>query len=118
MTLGFIKNNPFPDLDNFVQMVYRVCKKSDSVVAIGSYVYRKLKKVYENVLDEHIVRECSKYLYSKDGMREMLRCHNLLGELIQYNYDNNDIEQYDRFIMTSLPRLVEHYWDGIGEWLA
>ena len=98
--------------------MYKVSKKSDSFVVIGSYDYRILKMIYEKVLDEHIVRECGEYLYSKDGMRDMLRCHNLLDELIQYNYYNNDNEQYDRVIITSLPRLVEHYWDEAGEWLA
>ena len=67
MTLDFIKNNPFPDLDNSLKMVYKVRKKSDSFIIIGSYDYRILNKIYENVLDENLVRECGEFLYSKDG---------------------------------------------------
>ena len=98
--------------------MYKVCKKSDSLVIFGSYDYRILQNLYENVLDEHIVRECGEFLDSKDCMRDVLRCRNLLDELIQYNYDNHDNEQYDWVFIASLPGLVEHYWGGIGGWLA
>ena len=58
--------------------------------------------------------------YTKiDGMMDMVRCHNLLDEIIRFNYNKgNNKEQYDRMIILPLARLVEHYWDGIGQWTA
>ena len=99
-------------------MVHKVSTKSDSFVVIGSYDYRILKKIYENVLDEHIARECGEFFTQKMVCVICWSCHNLLDEIIQYNYGNNDNQQYHTVIITSLPRLVEHYWDGIGDWLA
>ena len=117
MTLDFIKNNPFPNLDEFTQIMFNISKKSNSsFVVISSYDYRTLNKMYDNILEEHIIRECGRFLYSKDGMKDMIRCHNLLGEIISYNYNKGNNDKYDR--MLSLTRLIEHWWDGIGNWKA
>jgi len=117
MTLDFIKNNPFPNLDEFTKILFSISKKSNSsFVVISSYDYRTLNKMYDNILEEHIIRECGRFLYSKDGMKDMIRCHNLLGEIISYNYNKGNNDKYDR--MLSLTRLIEHWWDGIGNWKA
>ena len=43
----------------------------------------------------------------------------VLDELIRNKYNNNDENnKYDRMVILSLGRMVEHYWDGIGEWYA
>jgi hypothetical protein len=119
MTLDFIKNNPFPNLDEFTQIMFNISKKSNSsFVVISSYDYRTLKKMYENILEEHIIRECGRFLYSKDGMKDMIRCHNLLDEIINYNYNKGNNDKYDSMIILSLTRLIEHWWDGIGNWKA
>ena len=117
MTLNFIKNNPFPNLDEFTKIMFSISKKSNSsFVVISSYDYRTLKKMYDNIFEEHIIRECGRFLYSKDGMKDMIRCHNLLVEIINYNYNKGNNDKYDR--MLSLTRLIEHWWDGIGNWKA
>ena len=117
MTLDFIKNNPFPNLDEFTKILFSISKKSNSsFVVISSYDFRTLNKMYDNILEEHIIRECGRFLYSKDGMKDMIRCHNLLGEIISYNYNKGNNDKYDR--MLSLTRLIEHWWDGIGNWKA
>ena len=36
--------------------------------------YRIVKKIYENILDEDMVKECGRELYDKGGTREMTRC--------------------------------------------
>ena len=58
-------------------------------------------------------------LIQKMGMRDMARCWMVLDELIRNKYNNNDENnKYDRMVILSLGRMVEHYWDGIGEWYA
>ena len=127
MTTEFIKNNPFPDSatsDEFLMALLNVAreisKRSGGIAPLGSsYDYRIVKKIYENILDEDIVKECGRELYSKDGMRDMARCHMLLDEIIKCKYNQgNNKDKYDRMIILPLPRLVEHYWDGIGQWTA
>ena len=118
-TIDFIENNPFPDLNNFVKLMYQISKKNNSsFVVIGSYDYRILKQTYENILDEDIIKECGKFLYSKDGMKAMLKFHDFIDEIITYNFNKGNNEKYDRIKILSLPRLIEHWWDGIGEWMA
>ena len=47
-------------------------------------------------MNKDIVREYGRELYEKDGMRDMVRCHNLLDEIIHYNYNKGDNkENYD-----------------------
>ena len=118
-TLNFIRENPFPDLNVFVKLMYEISKKnSGSFVIISSYDYRTLKKLYENIMDEDIVKECGRFLYSKDGMKDMLRCHNSFDEIICYNFNKGNNDKYDRIKILSLSRLIEHWWDGIGNWKA
>ena len=127
MTLEFIKNNPFPESetsDEFLMALLNTArelsKRCGGIAPLGSsYDYRYVKKIYENILDKDIVRECGRELHSKDGMRDMARCWMVLDELIRQKYNNNDKNKaYDRMVILSLGRLVEHYWDGIGEWTA
>ena len=115
MTLFFFKN-PFPNLDEFTTIMFNISK--NSFVVFSSYDYRTLKKLYENILEERITRECGRFLYSKDGMKDMIRFHNFLGEIINYNDDKGNNDKYGRMIILSLPRLIEHWWDGIGQWKA
>ena len=123
----FIKNNPFPESatsDEFLMALLNVAremsKRCGGIAPLGSsYDYRYVKKIYENILDEDIVKECGRELNSKDGMRDMARCWMVLDELIRNKYNNNDENNnYDRMVILSLGRMVEHYWDGIGEWYA
>ena len=77
--MAFIKNNPFPDRKTFMDIQLETVKedKSTGLVILGtSYDYRIVKKIYENIMDEDIVKECGRELYKIDGMRDMVRCHN------------------------------------------
>jgi hypothetical protein len=52
-------------------------------------------------------------------MIDMLRCYDLIDYTIQYNYNQgNNSGKYNRMVIVPLAKLVEHYWDGIGEWKA
>ena len=117
----FIKNNPFLDQHTFLELQLNVAivisKKYGGMVVLGnSYDHRIVKKIYENVLDEDVVKECGRELY-RFGMMDMLRCHSLLEAIIHLNYNKgNNKENYNRMTILPLARLVEHYWDGIGQW--
>ena len=120
--MDFIRNNPFPDRDTFVDIQLETVRKDKAtgIKVFGTtYDYRILNKLYENIMNKDIVRECGRELYEKDGMRDMVRCHTLFNEIIHYNYNKGDNkENYDRTMIIPLARLVEHYWDGIGMWKA
>ena len=124
--MEFVLKNPFPDLNEITKIIVNTSKNSNSLFVVircflySRYDYRILKKMYENIIEKHIIRECGSFLYSKDGMKDMIRCHNLLGEIINYNYNYNkgNNDKYDRMNILSLPRLIEYWWDGIGQWKA
>ena len=46
-------------------------------------------------------------------MREMVRCCDLLDLTVHRNY-----EQGDKMVVGPLAKMVEHFWEGIGEWKA
>ena len=81
--------------------------------------YRIVKKIYENILDEDVVKECGRELYDKGGIREMARCCDLLDLTVHRAYEQGDNNnKYDKMVIEPLAKLVEHYWNGIGEWRA
>ena len=95
---------PFPDRKTFTDLQFKILensKGSGGIVIFGtSYDYRIVKKIYENVLDEDIVKECGRELYSKDGMRDMVRCHMLLDEIIHSNYNQgNNKDKCNRMVI-------------------
>ena len=56
MTVDFIKNHPFPNLDEFTKIMFSISKKSNSsFVIISSYDYRTSKKMQDNILEEHSI---------------------------------------------------------------
>ena len=68
-----------------VKLMYQISKNSNnSFNIVGRYDYIILKKMYEHILDEDITRECGIFLYSKNGMKDMLRLHNFIDEIITY----------------------------------
>ena len=83
--MDFIRNNPFPDRDTFVDIQLETVRKDKAtgIKVFGTtYDYRILNKLYENIMNKDIVRECGRELYEKDGMRDMVRCHTLFNEII------------------------------------
>ena len=81
--------------------------------------YRIVKKMYENILDKDIIKECGRELYKKGGTSEMTRCCNLLDLTVHHNYEQGDNNnKYDKLVIEPLARLVDFYWVGIGEWKA
>ena len=99
--------------------MYQNSKNSNnSFVIVGNYDYIMLTKMYDNILDKRIIKECGYFLYSKDGMTDMLRLHNVIDEIITYNVNKANNDKYDRMAILSLPRLIEHWWEGIGDWMA
>ena len=43
--------------------------------------------------------------------------NNFIDEIITYFNNGNNDNSY-RIAILSLPRLIEHWWDGIGDWMA
>ena len=99
-----------------VKLMYQISKKTNNLFAIISrYDYIILKKMYEHILDEDIIREC--FFFSTDGM-----LHNFIDEIITYctvySFNKGHNDNHYRIAILSLPRLIEHCWDGIGDWMA
>ena len=85
----FIKSNPFPDRKTCTDIQVDTVKedKSTGLVVFGtSCDYRIVKKREDSrediFLNEDIVKEGGRELYSMSGMRDMVRCHNLLDGII------------------------------------
>ena len=120
----FIKNNPFPDDDKFWEIQFDMARfyarHFGGAHCLGhSDDYRMVKKIYENILDKDVVKECGRELYEKGGMREMVRCCDLMDLAVQRNYEQGDNKnKYNRMVIEPLARLIDFYWEGIGEWKA
>ena len=115
----FIKNNPYPDIDGYTKIILNMSQKnSGSFFCIGSSDYNIVKTIYENILDKKVIRRIGCKLHNKGGMEDMVRCHQLLEEIISFNFNKNNENKYDSMIILSLSRGLEMDWNGIGDWLG
>ena len=70
-----------------------------------------IKRMYENLTDKTVIIECGKKL-NRDGKWDVMAINQTLSALAidELNDTNKPI--------TSQVRIIEHWWDGIGNWKA
>ena len=70
-----------------------------------------IRRMYENILEEDIIKECGRALNQRGGQVMMMINHYLLAGCIRLNNTREELEH-------SPLKLHELWWDGIGEWKA
>jgi hypothetical protein len=71
------------------------------------------KRMYENITKKTIILECGKEL-TRDGKWDAMAINQTLLALA----DELILNDTNKPPITSQVRLIEHWWDGIGNWKA
>ena len=115
--MNFVKTHPMPspdddDGDDFWHLVIDRFKKESELDTMLIFAYVRfdiIEKMYNNLIDKDIIIQCGKDL-NKDGkMNAMLINHYLLAGAIRRLNNGKDLPY-------SPTRVIELWWDGIGEW--
>ena len=113
----FIKRHPLPPVDEneefWKDVISRFRDNSGlNLMAIYSFVrFDILKEMYENLTDEDIIKDCGKKLNRDGKFNAMIINHYILsGAIRKLNKEDS--------LVDGQMRIIEFWWDGIGEWKA
>ena len=112
-----IKRHPLPSVDEnkefWVDVINRFRDNSGlNLMTIYSFVRIDIiNEMYENLIDEDIIKECGKKL-NRDGKfgAMTINHYKLSGAIRKLNKDDS--------LVDGQMRIIEHWWDGIGRWKA
>ena len=115
----FVKCHPMPSPDDeegekFWFKVIDRLKNAEGINkrAIFSFVrFDIMKKMYENLTDKKVIVDCGKELNRDGEFNAMIINITLLSIAMDELNDTN------KSCPTQM-RVIEHWWDGIGEWKA
>ena len=112
----FVKCHPLPpreDFDFWESVLDRVVSESN-VERFKIFIHKQLdiiKRMYENLTNKDIIIQCGKELNRRGGCFCMSVNMTLLSIAMDELNDTNNP-------CLSQMRVIEHWWDGIGEWKA
>ena len=112
----FVKCHPLPpreDFDFWKSVFDRVVSESN-VERFKIFIHKQLdiiKRMYENLTNQDIIIQCGKGLNRRGGCFCMSVNMTLLSIAMDELNDTNNP-------CLSQMRVIEHWWDGIGEWKA
>ena len=112
----FVKCHPLPpreDFDFWKSVLDRVVSESN-VERFKIFIHKQLdiiKRMYENLTNKDIIIQCGKELNRRGGCFCMSVNMTLLSIAMDELNDTNNP-------CLSQMRVIEHWWDGIGEWKA
>ena len=112
----FVKCHPLPrreDFDFWKSVLDRVVSESN-VERFKIFIHKQLdiiKRMYENLTNKDIIIQCGQELNRRGGCFCMSVNMTLLSIAMDELNDTNNP-------CLSQMRVIEHWWDGIGEWKA
>ena len=113
----FIKRHPLPPVDEneefWKDVINRFRDNSGfNLMAIYSFVrFDIMKEMYENLTDEDIIKDCGKKLNRDGKFKAIIINHYILsGAIRKLNKEDS--------LVDGQMRIIEFWWDGIGEWKA
>ena len=113
----FTEDNPFPNY-NEMEDLFDSPKNPDLKyyafmwrTEYGEVNHECLKKMYESHLDEHVCKEMGKKIYKRGGFVALQACYYIMFHFSPYRLSNDRLVRF-------YPEIVQHHWNGIGEWQA
>jgi hypothetical protein len=105
----YVSMNPYYSYDD---MVKRLLTNKDMPMELfaeyGMMNHECLKTIYENIWDETICREMGQKIYDCGGHKAMV--------MNFYSLMYSPLRESENRMIRGYYRMVEHWWDKIGEW--
>ena len=114
----FIRKNPYPSYNFIIKELILKNKEFDQFSEYGEPNHECMKEIYENILNDEIIKDNGKAIYERGGFYT-LQCnyHTLIDVLRHLIYQNEDMDDNQRMVVFSnFKFIVSKRWEGIGEW--
>ena len=115
----FVRCHPMPSPDDeegkqlWIKVIDRL-KKEDGVnelVIFSFWRFNIMKRMYENLTDKKVIIDCGKEL-NRDGLFNAM-----IINLTLLSIAMDELNDTNKPCSTQM-RVIEHWWDGIGNWKA
>ena len=114
--MNFIESNPLPlfeDMTFWARVKTTLSEGSDGQFDIGViqffFEYETVENMYNNIIDKAIIIESGKRLNQRGNMEAMLVNFFMLSTTIRLMNKNDELK-------CNPVRIIDFWWDGIGEW--
>lgn len=104
----YVAAHPYPSYQAICESILRA-RQIQFIAEYGDENHLLCKRIYENFTNRDIVRECGFAINNRGGFTTMQANWYILCL-------HSPIRQSDNYLVRSATKLVESYWNGIGEW--
>jgi hypothetical protein len=113
----FINDFPFPSYQEIVKLMEDTQHPELKWYAFqwgaeyGEFQHECMKNMYENILDKEICHKLGEKIYNRGGFVALQACYYIMFYFCPCRKHNSVMKDI-------FPKLLEHYWNGIGDWQA
>lgn len=115
---NFIRNNPYPSYKFIVNELILKNKDFDQFAEYGEPNHKWMKQIYENILNDDIIKEYGRAIYERGSFVTLQSNYNTLLDVVRHLiYQNEKMDDNERTVVFSnFKFIVSKRWEGIGEW--
>ena len=123
----FIKNNPYPKYEKVVEILISIPRavpianlKQEVFNMISEYGrdnHEWMKEIYENIMDEKVIKENGKKINNRGGQVAMVENYYVIVHILGDKTDELKMKHDEVVeILYPIKTQISQCWDGIGEW--
>ena len=105
----YVKSHPYPSFDEMERRILKA-RRMDWWAEYGGDNHLCCKIIYENSCDEDIVRRMGEKINEMGGFQALQANYHVLSHLLGLRNPDNKVS------VQTIPRVIEMFWNGVGEW--
>ena len=124
---SFIKNNPYPNYEEVMELLITHARETKSEYArretlnmiseYGRHNHEWMKEIYENIMDEKLIKENGEKINERGDKLAMVYNFDVLCYVLCYKTDRLKIKCNAVVdIYYPIKTQISECWHGIGEW--
>ena len=124
---SFIKKNPYPKYEEVVETLVNIARKVPNdnlkqevfnmISEYGRENHKLMKEIYENIMDEKVIKENGKKINSRGGKVAMVGNYYVIVNILGDKTDKLKMKHDDVVeILYPIKTQISECWHGVGEW--
>ena len=124
---SFIKNNPYPKYEEVIETLNSIARavpidnlKQEVFNMISEYGrenHKWMKEIYENIMDEEVIKENGKKINNRGGKVAMVENYYVIVNILGDKTDKLKMKHDEVVeILYPIKTQISECWHGIGDW--
>ena len=124
---SFIKNNPYPKYEEIIETLNSIARavpidnlKQEVFNMISEYGrenHKWMKEIYENIMDEEVIKENGKKINNRGGKVAMVENYYVIVNILGDKTDKLKMKHDEVVeILYPIKTQISECWHGIGDW--